>query len=205
MGGSGVNRSLQFAKFLPSYGYTPIVLTITEEDIAGEKNIFDYSLLKELPAEIQIVRCPTLEPRTFKKQMMRFRIYRFFWFFFFPLFWETSALWSRSAFRSAKKIIKENDIDIIYTSSGPFSSILLGWRIKRQLNVKWVADLRDPYSDGYMWQWPSKLHWFFCRLLEKYFLNKPDVLVVTTPEMKKRFHNRGVALKNEIVVINNGY
>lgn len=52
--------------------------------------------------------------------------------------------WERSAVRMGRKIIKEHDISIIYTTCLPFTSNRIGMRLKHLTGVKWVADFRDP-------------------------------------------------------------
>ena len=136
---------------------------------------------------------------------MKIKLYRLFWIFLYPLLWEWSLFWSLRNFKTAKKIIKEHQIDLVYTSSAPYSVLLLGNKLKRKLGVKWVADLRDPFTDAYAWQFPTKLHWKCMRIFEKQYFNKPDKLVVNTNEVKKLYLKRGLTHPEKITVINNGY
>lgn len=54
--------------------------------------------------------------------------------------------WERSAVRMGRKIIKEHDIAIIYTTCLPFTSNKIGMQLKHLTGVKWVADFRDPIT-----------------------------------------------------------
>jgi len=47
-GGGGVQRVSKFVKYLPSFGWSPVVLTVRDPDF----DIFDESLLEDLPAEV---------------------------------------------------------------------------------------------------------------------------------------------------------
>lgn len=64
--------------------------------------------------------------------------------------------WKKSAVKMAKKIIKEENISIIYTTCLPFTCNEIGISLKKSTSVKWVADFRDPityssrlYSEDY--------------------------------------------------------
>ena len=108
-------------------------------------------------------------------------------------------------YRVAAELITKNDIKIVYTSSSPYSALLLGKMLQKRLGIKWVADLRDPFTDGYGWQWPSKLHWRWGRMVEKKVLQKPDMLIVNTPETKKLYLQRKITNENRITVLTNGF
>ena len=57
--------------------------------------------------------------------------------------------WNRFAFRAAVKVIREKKIEYVITTSPPHSTQLTGLKLKRDLNIKWIADLRDPWTDIY--------------------------------------------------------
>lgn len=205
MGGPGVQRSTRFVQYLRDFNYDPLVLTIKEEDVIQMKSNFDPSLLNYLPKDIEIVRVSSSINFKLNRLLNQLRIYRLFWFFLYPLFWERSALWPYKTFKTAKKLIQENNIQLVYTSSGPFSSLLLGKKLKQKLNVQWVADMRDPYTDAYAWSYPSKWHWHLSRYMEKKMLNACDHLIVNTDEVKKLYLERGIQSDSKITVINNGF
>ncbi len=204
MGGPGTHRSLQLVKRLPALGFRPIIITITEEDVRSGPYAVDESLLAQLPPEAIVVRVSTGEPRKFKKLMMKLRLYRFFWFFGYAWLYESSARWPKRLLPVARNLIKEHGIKLVYTSSGPYSSLFAGRALQKE-GLRWVADLRDPYSDAYAWQWPSKLHWKISRSVEEKLLSFPDQLVVNTPETAALYHKRRFIDSNRITVLTNGY
>jgi hypothetical protein len=115
------------------------------------------------------------------------------------------AVWPFASFVKAKKTIAKHSIKTVYTSSGPFSSLVLGYLLKKFSGVKWIADMRDPFTDAYAWNFPSRLHWIFARIFEKFLLSRTDHLIVNTPEVKKLYIRRGIHLSDQISVITNGY
>jgi glycosyltransferase involved in cell wall biosynthesis len=165
----------------------------------------DQSLLSYIPKQTEIVRVSSAIPFKLSAFLNKIKLYRLFWFFFYPAFWERSAMWPFKTFKTAEKLINQHDIKLVYTSSGPFSSLILGAILKRRLNIQWVADMRDPFTDAYAWSYPSKWHWYFCRFFEKRLLNRCDELIVNTPEVKKLYLKRGIKSASSITVITNGY
>jgi glycosyltransferase involved in cell wall biosynthesis len=203
--GPGVHRSINLVKYLPDFGYQPIVLTVDSEEWRKLGQQTDDSLLNLIPENTKIIRTPSYEPQKFIQFAMKWKFYRICWFLFYPFLWEWSLPWAIKNYKKAKQLIKEHDIQLVYTTSGPFSSLLLGWKLKRKLKIRWVADLRDPFTDAYAWQFPSKIHWYAMRIFEKILFAQPDVLVVNTDEVKKRYTQRNYRSENTIQVINNGY
>ncbi|MCO5237723.1 MAG: glycosyltransferase [Chitinophagaceae bacterium] len=204
-GGPGVHRSVNFVRYLSQYGFNPIVLTVRKEDYKNADEQTDESLLATIPENIRVIRTKSYQPLTFINRMNQLRIFRLFWYFLYPIFWERTARWPFKVTKIAEEEIKANNIPIVYTSSGPFSTLFLGRRLKRRQNVCWVADLRDPFTDAYAWHFPSKLHWLLARRVEKRILAKADIIIVNTPEVKKLFLQRGIGTENRIQVITNGY
>lgn len=205
MGGPGVQRSIRFVQHLNEFGFTPVVLTISENDAKLAGYQMDDSLNTMIPADTTIERVPSSIPIRLINVLNRLKIYRMFWFFLYPFFWERMALWPFKTFKKAKQLILEQDIKIIYTSSGPFSSMVLGRLLKRRLGVKWVADMRDPFTDAYAWSFPSKFHWLLARRFETKILSETDRLIVNTPEVKKLYSSRRILNPDKITVITNGF
>jgi glycosyltransferase involved in cell wall biosynthesis len=204
-GGPGVQRSVKLVSYLKECGYDPIVLTINKEDNYLFNGLVDETLLESIDKTISIVRTPSGIPYKLTSMFYKLKVYRFFWYFMYPFFWEQSARWPYKTYAKAKEIIEEHDIQLVYTSSGPFSVMQLGYWLQKKTTVKWVADLRDPFTDAYAWRFPSKLHWYFSRAFERRYFSKPDCLIVNTPEVKKLFISRNIVSKDKIEVVTNGY
>ena len=64
-GGPGVQRVLKFAKYLPEFGWEPVILTVKDGDFPAR----DESLLKEIPPSLKVFRTPILEPYGFYRQI----------------------------------------------------------------------------------------------------------------------------------------
>jgi len=161
-GGPGVQRVLKHIKYLPEFGWNPIVLTVEN----GEYQAIDKSLLKEIPESTIVRKSRIFEPydiyRKFtgrKKgealdvnnikndnqkspfvdriaELIRATIFipdaRIGWFF--------------SAKKEAKKILKEYKIDAIYSSSPPYTCSVIANSLQKETKLPWVAGFRDPWT-----------------------------------------------------------
>ena len=188
-------------------GYDPVVLTVDKEDISRLDSKMDDSPLEELTTEgIQIIRIPSGQPYRLISLFQRLRLYRFLWTFFYPWFWERYSFWPKSAFVQALDLVDALDIRLIYSSSAPYTAMDLAYRLKkRRPDLKWVNDIRDPWTEHFGWTWPSKLHWHIARRMEKRFLGASDHVVVVSREMKRFYTERGLVPDERISEITNAY
>ncbi len=113
-------------------------------------------------------------------------------------------LWVKPSVKYLEKYISENNIDTIITSGPPHSLHLIGLKLKQNLNVKWFADFRDPWTTiGYhsalkLSSYAEKKH----KNLERKVLNTADTIIVTSKTTKTEF--QAITTK-PIEVITNGY
>ncbi|PHR13025.1 MAG: hypothetical protein COA40_05765 [Aequorivita sp.] len=80
-----------------------------------------------------------------KKQSLFSRVYTFLLEHYLKKpdrFWT----WKRSAIKKAKQLIKEENIQYVYTTCLPFTTNQIGIALKKATDVKWVADFRDPIT-----------------------------------------------------------
>lgn len=217
-GGPGVQRWLKFVKYLPSFGVQPIVY-IPENPTYP---LIDKGLLSEVSQETVIIRKRITEPYAWasvfskgntkkissgiipdkKKQSALQRL--MLWVrgnLFIP---DARVLWVKPSVKFLTEYIQENNIDTVITTGPPHSLHLVGLGLKEKLNIKWIADFRDPWTTiGYHKELKlnasaDKKH----KDLESKVLNTADTVLVTSPTTKKEFE----ALTNKpIEVITNGY
>jgi hypothetical protein len=217
-GGPGVQRWLKFVKYLPDFGIQPIVY-IPENPTYP---IMDNGLQTEVSDKVIILKKKILEPYSIasflgksktqkissgiipnqKKQSFLDRI--FLWIrgnIFIP---DARFLWVNPSVAFLKSYIRENQIDTIVTTGPPHSLHLIGLQLKKELNIKWFADFRDPWTTiGY--HKALKLSSFAQRKhkkLEKEVLSTADTIIVTSKTTKSEFQ---VITSKPIEVITNGY
>ena len=217
-GGPGVQRWLKFVKYLPDFNIQPIVY-IPENPTYP---IIDNELLDEVSDKAIILKNKIFEPyqlagflsknKTKKissgiipnKKKQSFLEKAMLWIrgnLFIP---DARKFWINPSVKYLKEYIQENDIDTIVTSGPPHSLHLIGLKLKQDLNVKWFADFRDPWTTiGYHKQlklssYANKKH----KNLESQVLNSADVIIVTSKTTKLEFQ---ALTSKQIEVITNGY
>ena len=113
--------------------------------------------------------------------------------------------WILSTFELCKKIIKKEEINVVYATCNPFSSALVGALIKKLLRVPLLLDFRDPWTLDYDVIYPTFFHKLLDNMLESYVLKNVDHLVVVTKDMKNKYIEKYNFLKDKISVITNGF
>lgn len=217
-GGPGVQRWLKFVKYLPDFNVQPIVY-IPENPTYP---IIDNGLQSEVSEKAIILKNKITEPYGFasffgknktkkissgiipNQKKQSFLEKTLLWVrgnIFIP---DARFLWVKPSVKYLKKYIEENQIDTIVTSGPPHSLHLIGLQLKKELNVKWFADFRDPWTTiGYhkalkLSSSAEKKH----KALEKEVLTTADTIIVTSKTTKTEFQ---AITSQPIEVITNGY
>ena len=160
-GGPAIQRTLKFVKYMRFFGWEPVILTVEN----GEYPAIDPSLIQEIPDNIQVYKTKAFQPfqlyrmLTGKKgnthnnanvfgQKDKTFVERLAKWIRLNLFIPDARIgWYAYAVKAAKKIIEQEHIDLIYSSSPPHSLQLIAQKIAKQNKIKWVADFRDPWSE----------------------------------------------------------
>lgn len=175
MGGSAVQRTLKFAKYLPQFGWEPVILTVNK----STQEEYDPSFLDELPKGIRIYRtpCPELSG-LFMYLRKRFfgnvdsmknynkdstcitsTLARHF------ISYATSFIktwlsipddkigWLPFAVAKALDVIRKERIDVLYSTSNPYTDHLIWYLLKKITGKPGVVDFRDPWT-----QWAYYYH-----------------------------------------------
>ena len=220
-GGAGVQRWLKFSKYLPEFGYTPIILTV-DEKMASYAQL-DYSLLQEVSHELQVHKTRTFEPYNLYRKLSDKKEIPYGGFSNqkkITLFEKLSRLirgnlflpdprrgWNRYALKKALELIKTEQIDLVITSGPPHSTHLIGSKIKSLTGIRWVADFRDPWTDIYYYKelYHSGLASRIDKYMEKKVLTSADKIITVSEEVGKLLFKKIPNVSDKIVVIPNGY
>jgi len=220
VGTAGIYRVVRFVRYLPNYGWKPVVLTIKPDYY--DKKFFNYDSSNEVPQNTLIYRTPIIEPiktilRVSISKNTKFqqdgktskdgRIKLFFKFFKDLLVTPDDKIWwAFFAIPRALRIIKEHKINIVYTTGGPFSTHLIGLAIKKLTKKPWVVDFRDPWYDNPIFKWEFETIKKLVKESEKKVLKNADLVIANNDILKEKFiENYGSMIKNKIFTITNGY
>lgn len=218
-GGAGVQRWLKFVKYLHQFGWESVVYTPEN----GEAPVIDNSLQKDVPQNITILKQPIWEPynayKSFIGQNKNEKINPAFlsegkkpklteklavWVrgnLFIP---DARKFWIKPSIKFLSNYLKINPTDIIISTGPPHSMHLIAMQLNKKLNIPWLADFRDPwtnidfYKDLKLSNWADKKH----HRLEKKVLEQATAITVISNGMAADF--RKLAPRN-YEVITNGY
>ncbi len=218
-GGAGVQRWLKFVKYFRDFGYEPIVYTPSNPEMPVE----DSSLAKDIPQGITIIQQPIWEPYSWYKRWVGVKptekINTGFlsesekpkktenigvWIrgnFFIP---DARCFWIQPSVKFLKKYLQENPVDIIASTGPPHSMHLIAQQLQESLNIPWVADFRDPWTniDFYdqlrLTSWADKKH----HRLELEVIQKAQFVTTVTQNDAEDFLKKGA---QKTLCIPNGY
>ena len=202
-GSGGVYRSLKFTKYLPTFGWEPIVIAPRPKQYYWA---FDYSLLKEIPEHIQVLRTRSLEPFHLFALLDRLGLGKLKNimndYIFIP---DNKIGWIPFALLTAIKLLKSDDIKVIYTSSPPHSIHLLGCLLKNLTGKPWVADFRDQWTYNPLYVPSCKAADIINGLLERSVYRVCDKIIHVTETDRFRASEKFGVSVNKIITISNGY
>ena len=221
MGGAGVQRALKFSKYLPEFGITPVVLAAHDPDYVS-----DASLAAEVPSDLAVHRVPY---RPLLQRLVQWRrrsrkearaagapdaspveapwrdrtrdvLLRTYASLQFP---DDKAGWARRATGEARRILREGQIDLIFSSSPPVSAHALGAKLSRETGIPWVADYRDLWAEISSHDTPA---WRAAvdRRTESRWLRQAAGVVTVTPSWQRMLVQR-LGASCPVAFIPNGY
>ena len=219
-GGSGVQRWVKFAKYLPSEGWQPVIYTPENP----EQLAVDASLEAEVPAEAEVIRRRILEPYGIYKKLLRrsghskeavevnpvnaqnksFVQKVAMWVrgnFFRP---DPRCLWITPSVKFLKKYLEENPVDLIVSTGPPQSMHLIGRRLSLETGIPWIADFRDPWTKIFYFKHLSMTRatkrWH--HKMEKKVLDDATAVVAVSPLVQQEFQSM---TQTPVELITNGY
>lgn len=217
MGLSGVQRTLKFVKYLPEFGWRPIVLT------AGETPYYahDPSLLEETEPLVEgglvrIVRtkqsgAPSTrlarkEGQTLK--LPRERYQRMGSKLLQTIYQPDSRIkWRRPALTEAEAIFHEERIDAIYATAPPFTDFLIARDLSSKHHVPFLMDYRDGWVSNPVHNfYATPFHKAYARKLEDSCLRASSAITVASRRLKEVLLRHYPYLRHEdVVIVHHGY
>ena len=227
-GGSGVQRWVKFAKYLPQEGWQPVIYTPENPEYTA----VDHTLSAEIPHEAEIIRRPILEPYGVYRRLMgkgastdmktltagaaggavteisggkkTFRQRLSLWIrgnLFVP---DPRVGWVRPSVRFLKKYLAEHPVDVIVTTGPPHSMHLIGQALHRELGLPWIPDFRDPWSRMYYLKHlpMTGRTWRRLRAMEQSVLDECSAVLAVTPLVQEEFWAQTAT---PVEMITNGY
>ena len=221
-GGSGVQRWVKFARYLPSEGWQPVVYVPENPSY----DLMDETLAAEIPPEAEILRRRIREPYAAYRRLMgrgastdmktltevtpissgrkSWKQRLSLWIrgnLFVP---DPRVGWVRPSVRFLKKYLKEHPVDVIVTTGPPHSMHLIGRRLHAALGTPWIADFRDPWTKMYYLKHlgMTKHTWRRLERMEQAVLDECSSVLAVTPAVQADFRARTAT---PVAMITNGF
>lgn len=216
-GGSPVRRWLKFLKYFIEEGWETTIYTCSN----GDYPFYDYTLEKEIPDGVKVIKKEIWEPYSFYKRFLglkkeskiqtgflsessksKFKENFAIWLrgnLFIP---DARKFWIKPSIRFLRNYIKNHSFDLIISNGPPHTVHMIAEGLKKRLNIPWIADFRDPWTniDFYhklkLTKWGDKKH----KRLEQKVINNADLITTVSWNWGEGFKKLGA--KNVEVVTN---
>ena len=190
-GSTGALRSLAFARWLPSYGWSVTVLTATAHaypSVASDN-------LAMIPADVAVERAFALDAQ--RHFSIRGRYWRVL---ALPDRW---ASWIPHAVAKGLAICRRQRPDVLVSTYPIPSSHLVAWMLHRITRIPWVAEFRDPMvEEGYP---EHRLERNFRIWIERRIFACASKIVVVTDSAQRLYAERAGRGESFVVNIPNGF
>lgn len=194
-----VLRTQKFAKYLPRYGWTPIVLTVKNPDPFAAKA--DPKYANESVVGTEEFKSYSVPIALISRGLERIGI-NHKWFMIPDHF----IGWLPHAYYQGRKILKKERVDAIYVSAPPFTSIILGALLKQETGLPLILDYRDPWTSNQFIKYPTKHHYKLERRIEAWALKKADSVLTVGQDCRESILKTFPFIDpNKIHVIYNGF
>lgn len=216
----GSLRVTTFVRYLAAKGWGVSVVSAKHSATGAA----DPSSLGRVPENVRVERTGSIElyhkiheavspgnrtaPPTRKrapsllKRILKFPFMAFYQLTRFP---DKQVGWFLPLVLRLHRVLNEDNIDVVVSSSPPHSSQLATLLVRRMRAFKWIVDFRDP------WTQPSRhpktrLSGLIQRRMEKSVLKRCDVIIANTPGNKAALETAFPSISaGKICVVTNGY
>ncbi|MFC1694032.1 hypothetical protein ACFL1R_11050 [Candidatus Latescibacterota bacterium] len=189
-GGKAVQRASKLTKYLPRFGWEPVVFTMPLK----ERGVpIDRTLLDELPPGIEISR-PSftnwwkLIPHDIRKYV------------YHPIP-DRYITWVKAVETRLIALVEKTGAQALISTSPTHSAHFLGLAAKEKTGIPWIADFRDPWT-GHP-DFPSKKHADIMCEMETGIIETADAVIGVYPKILRDFENR--VSSDKLFLLENGY
>lgn len=223
LGGSGVQRTLKYAKYLRDFNYEPIIVAVGKVSTPYLK---DESLSEEVPKDMEIIRVD--EPSGCGNYDIDYllKLYRDmvsdtnltnqyvnilvknnngsnYNYYSMP---DVNSAWGIRVLQNINKLVDFDSIDVIYSTSGPYTDHMVAYELKNIYKKPWVADFRDEWTNNPYFNYDdNNLFSRMTRCMETSIVKKCDRLITVTSISRENYIDIFSVGENKVRCITNGY
>ena len=190
-GSSGVQRTLRFVKYLPDFGWDPVVLSISPKAYASTTE----DQMPDIAPGVVVERAWGLDAARQLSIMGRYP-----GFLARPDRWMS---WRLGARASGMRLIRELRPAAIWSTYPIATAHQIGCDLAKASGLPWIADFRDPMAqDGYP---ADPATWQSFARIEKSIARHAAHCTFTTPSALRTYQQRFADRADDMSLIENGY
>ncbi|AZO94023.1 glycosyltransferase [Halocella sp. SP3-1] len=226
LGWSGTQRTLKFVKYMRMFNWEPVVVTVGNSPFP----VIDETLEEEVEKSIKIVRIDDLffknktdnildnlysyvnssfdliESENLKNEYMKEIESKMNDLRSLLMLPDNNIIWANKVLKKISKKVNFDDIDLLYSTSGPYSDHIIAYHIKKLYKKPWVADFRDEWTNNPYYNYnKDSIRFKVEKYLENRIINFADKIVTISRLSKENYVNKFGLEKNKVEVITNGY
>lgn len=189
-GGGGVQRIVKFAKYLKDFGWHATVVSPKGKNIpwVDEKRLNEVKNISSIKVPISNTGADLISK--IKRKLI-------------PI--DAFYHWTNDVLNTLQET-ETTPFQLIFTSGPPHSVHLIGAKISKQFNLKWVADFRDHFTLSPEYKPSSFIHNYINKKFERKIYQYADGIITNTLTNKGDvFENFRNINKDKIHTIYNGY
>jgi glycosyltransferase involved in cell wall biosynthesis len=224
VGGAGIQRNIKHIKYLPKFGWLPFVISVKMINFY----VYDESLRTEIPSVARIFRTGSLDPlrlsaifmsgykkkdsseqgpvknKYFTEGSRIVNIYRSLIrdYLSFP---DPQVGWIPFAYLKGLKVIKKNDIRVIYATVNRCSAAIIAYLLAKKTGLPYVLDFPDGWTDDPYFKCPTTMHRKGHKYLEKLTVGNANAVTVYGDYLLDCFIRKYPWLKNRAHILPNGF
>jgi len=198
LGGAGVQRVAKFVKYLPDFGYKPLVVAGSSQAVHNGVIPRDETLCEEVKhARLYAITCTASEHLL--NRMGQHKISGRIPGLAFQG-------WMRAARRACVEAIRSEKPDVIYVTVSPFQAARVAREVAEAHRIPWVLDMRDPWALDPITTYPSWIHYRLQWLAMRQACQAADGVIMNTPRSLKLVKETFFRLPtNKLSCITNGW
>nr|HID59545.1 glycosyltransferase [Desulfobacterales bacterium] len=218
MGGGGAIRTVKFAKYLPLFGWKPIVLTVMQ----GEAEYLDWDFYQEIRDRVSVYKTRTIDLPLIYNQIRSnitenqqtrilggridavLDIFKSFvnrW----CLIPDSRIGWLPFAVLKGLRVIEKRSIDCIYSTGGPWTDHLIGFFLKTYTGKPWVSDFRDFWTQDPNLRSMPTVRQRIEKYMERKVIECADRVISVNKAIGDYFLQTYHVDEKKLVTISNGY
>lgn len=175
----GVGRQVNFVKYLPRYGWTPVVLSVKH---SFNRPVYDPSRGRGVPRDTEVHRTFSLEVVPVQSWIPTILGFNSKWVR--PV--DPYVGWIPFAYHKGSRILRDGDVDLIYSTSRPNTSHLIALLLKKRYRIPWIADFRDAWTQNPYINYPPPIKRIE-DVLERRVIESSDKVMTITDSIKNGF------------------